>query len=312
MGYKSGYQDEGENWRAWRPILGIFLAIFFLLASLAGDRRSVPADMGGLIGYTIGTLILVYGIPYYFAFRRAHTAWKVIGFLVIAPLALLVNMANAGRNIGAFRDEMRTTSGDLQAVVDGKTVSATGAATTPSGVIRNLLADLQANQKSYEAKLTQSGVLDLLDPAALQRNPAVLRDCGATERMRSELTLHRGTMEKRLADARNQMLALPGSRDVGEGMVEGFDESMAANRAEFARRWDLGDQSLVELGAICRVLARRTWKVSGEEIIFSSTRDMEDYNAAITRYNTVYTEQAALEAQAEARARAGIREMKGL
>lgn len=312
MGYKSGYQDDEENWPAWRPILGIFITVVLLLGSAASPRGSMPTDMAGLAGYTLGSLLLVYGIPYYFAFRRTHIAWKITAFIIIASLALLVNMAKAGREIGTFRDDMKSLRGDMQSVVDGNQVAGGGATDTPAGVMRNFFAALQKNQKDYEAKMLASGVNDLLDPAALRRNPAILKDCGTTERLRGDLARHRSVTDALIADTRTKIQHLHGNRDVREGMLEGFDESMANNSAEVSRRWALADQNLVEMGTMCRILARRNWRPSGDTIGFTNDRDMNEYNAAGERYDRAYQELAALEAKAQARARESIREMDRL
>lgn len=313
MAYHDRYDDEAvERWPAWRAMLGIAIGVILAVAAAAGSmgRPATLVSPAYLLGYAIAGLLISYGLPYLFALRRASIVWRIVGLLMIAPIVLIATIAQLGQQAQFLRGEAGHISGDMKAALDGKQLSETGDSTTPSGIMRNLIAALQANQAAYDAKVEASGILALLDAGKIRSNTPVLKDCAVADRLRTDLTQHRKVMDDRMAEARAQIGKLEGNEQFREGMLEGFDRSMANNKTDLDRRWALNGNALTELGTMCRVLARRHWRIEGGMVAFTSGLDMNAFNDTVRRYNVIYTESARLEADAQRQAQGAVRNLE--
>ncbi|NML07267.1 hypothetical protein [Sphingomonas sp. G-3-2-10] len=304
--------DAEDGWSMGRAVFALLVAVLVI----GGVAASVPPGdrIAIVIGQAAGTAALVYAVVYLVALRGATAGWKIGAFLFLAVIAGGFQYVRGldARN-AREQAEFLLVRQDAEAMLAGREMPpAPGLKPdTPVGVIRVMLRSLQREQRAYEKSMTDSGIHALLDPAKLGVNSAILRDCTATERQRGRVKQYRTATERLMNDTRAALKAMSGMSDTATAMdvLDGLERGMADNGAENARRWELGDQALVELGAMCRVLARRNWRMEGEMVGFTSDADLSAFQAVTTRYNRIFDEQSALEQAMQARAQASLRKL---
>jgi hypothetical protein len=216
-------------------------------------------------------------------------------------------------DMGETRRDLARIRDDSRAVLEGRTLAPiSGTPDSPAAVVRKFFVTLQADRAAFDAEMDKAGIDALLDPAELRRSDAILDDCSVTDRLKTRVEEQRTRLDTNIAETRRALQATPASSKVRRDMLAGFDESMTRNAAENARRWDYSLRALGELNTMCRVLARRHWQLSASSIGFTSDRDMNEFNAAVDRYNAIYTEDRALEEKARERLRGSLDKMQGL
>jgi hypothetical protein len=302
-GYSDDFEDENALWPVWRPLLGTFLAILLLGVLAIGGAQYLPATLAELAGYITGQVILVYAVLYFTALRRRDVMWKFGAFGLLLLFAALFNFAKVGREMERMRADMSGVRNSLSAALDGRQLTPGGAAPdSMSGITRDLVVKLQADQKALEAEAEAAGVNALLTPAALKLRPDVVKNCGAIDALAARVPAHMQRWRDRMADARHSIETMNAPDAMRSDVLRGFDESYKRDLPDLERRFELERLKLAELGGMCRVLARGHWQGT-DHYMFTRDRDLADYQAIADRYNVYYTEQQGLANKGQSRAR---------
>lgn len=272
----------------------------------AGSAAHLPGTLAGLVGYSTGQMLLVYIVLYFTALRRRGAAWKVGAFVLLLLIAVVLNFGRVGLEVERFRNDLSGLRGDLSAVIDGRDVKPGGApADSMAGITRNLLVQLQADQKQADAEAEAAGAAALLSPAALKQRPDVLKDCGRLDTLASHVPAQLERWRGRMAAARDAISKMNAPEALRTEVLSGFDASSTWERPDVERRFELSGLAYKELAGLCRVLARRHWQGT-EQFMFTSDRDLAEYDAIVTRYNGYFGEQQALMMKSQGHARESL------
>ncbi|MCW3834978.1 hypothetical protein ACFQ1E_02045 [Sphingomonas canadensis] len=249
-----------------RPLLVTLLGIALLvglaiLAPIAFPRLTLPL----LVAASAGLGLVFWGAGYLFAIRHAPLKWKLGSLAALVGAGALAGLA-ADRlyHAGASTDASSFAEAEVS---PGGTINMPRGATGRGPVSKRFVAfqeEAAAAQRDYGKALGKLQFASLTNPYALEEDPAVLENCGAIAAFKPKADEYAAKTRERIAAMTQAIAASNFTEALKQGatkmaVVPGFDDGAAARDAELLATGE----------ALCRLLAKRSWRNIGGYFAFS-------------------------------------------
>lgn len=159
--------------------------------------------------------------------------------------------------------------------------------------LRQLMADMVAQRNEYFTELDALGWNQVLDGKRVQRDS----DMGESRRV---IAAARGLVDKYEAKSRGLLDGIPAAvqalklSDASKrDMIQGFERSSVAARAQLVELWGLERQALGEIDGALNVLhgSRGRWKFDGGNFVFADQRTLDAFNRHMASVQTITQKQ---------------------
>jgi hypothetical protein len=168
-----------------------------------------------------------------------------------------------------------------------------------------------AEMRLFDRESDLTGINDMLSGTRLTHNSPFLSRCDRMMAGQRMAWSNRGGSVRHLAAARTV-----GERAVAAGELSrpNFETIMAgmagSDPTDHDRSWELQAEAMRQGAAMCRTLARRRWEFRGNQVLFTSDVDMNAFNEAITRIESLQREMRNLMTVSRDRANEALEETR--
>jgi hypothetical protein len=286
------WEDEDEDRPRGHPLIATIIGTVLILLSINGHEKP-PTDAAETIGYlagrAVGGALLIWVLAYFITIRRASMAWKIGSFVIFLLASSFAALAVMGQGYMALREDLRGLAG-MRVSNDGDvTLSDDPQKRGPvMKLMADYLADMSAEGKAMETRLSALGFPMLADPEGLQRNPKLLSDCGKLAQGKAVVAESTQKGKARIAALGPQIDALDVPESLRSGLRAGIDK--AGGPAVMDRQQQLLGTMIDEQGVICTILARRHWQASNGQFLFTSQADLNAFQTHGIRVATLAQE----------------------
>jgi hypothetical protein len=284
-------------------VVAVVLTIIILASAPVGD---LPADgserAGYLIGYVAAATLVPWGILFLVSHRKQHPAWAIGSLIVMVLVAGIATLGRIGMESIAAAEDAR-----VAAEVFAKASEANSADVDlgkPKGPLSEVVIDvarkLIADQTAYLGAMDRLGIRDIANPQVLARDTSGLNNCGRIDGFGPLAAQYFARTESRIAELRSLIDNSASPPAIRAKFLEGFDKGNVRHSAERQRLATLEQSALTELGAICRLLAKRRWQIEGDRFMFSSGADLNAYQSHALQLEALKREQQLIQQRSRA------------
>lgn len=169
--------------------------------------------------------------------------------------------------------------------------------------------------RDYESELATTGFLTLLDPSRLKSDPTGAKGLVIVQRVRSVVLKHRERSERVLQnltqDMRQDFSDSGMDRRVVEAFIGGVEKGMVTAQKRAKRLWDLEEEAAAEMGALIALFASAPgWQLKSDNILFPFDEQAAEFNARMSRIDSISKEQEQIRAAADESLRAMVNAFK--
>ena len=275
------------------PLLATVVCIILMFFSLIGGAGRHEAHGSGaeLAGYIMGGAVfaaMLWGIAYAITIRRASPGWKIGSLITLIIVGLLVAVLKVGVQNVAMHDDMAAARNQMSGVLSNGVDAAPLAPGEEAGPLTRMMAMVingsLADGKAFAAASAAAGLQQVSGFQGLTKASPVLDHCdkvAALAGLASEIGGHFPTY---VATARKEGEAAIARGAATQEEVDGAVEGMNRNSGKFAHQWAVVAQFATDGGAMCRVLARRHWRMGADgKVLFTDNADLAQASALLAR-----------------------------
>jgi hypothetical protein len=315
----------------WLDLGGLMIAIVVvavlafgelpdLVKTYAPDLRS--GDYAGVAGYIMGQALVsgfvVFIIAYFVLFRRSEPgrAWIYLLVLLAVPavvqgglLAFAKNLAE--RNNAQTREaysEMRqlillgSSPATSSAAVENFHVAATGESGAMVAIVKDEILKLLRMRSGYKTEIHALDLRTAMSPDSLAADGGAAAAHAKITQLRAIIQKYRAEANAIQADARTALANARVDAAFKQGALAGFDKSIGRGQAVTMKIYDYEDATAGELDAMVNDLEHpeKPWRVRNKQIVFSSTHDLDTFQAHQQKVRQIIADERAFAAQVQA------------
>jgi hypothetical protein len=322
-------EPERERGRVWGLVIAAIVAVVGALIALPDVIRTTAPDLragdyagpaGAVAGSAFVIALIIWGVLYLTFIRSRAPERGLAYFLILFAVAAVTQggiiaaaksvAVRQQANQAASNDQMRTALGEMKKAVatvmnpNGGAVDmhvhATGEAGELERATKTMMVSVSNANRDYRAEIAALGFPAIVQPAQLATAAGVARARVKLREGRAVVTKYRALNETLIVNARAAIAGAAMSDATKKSALEGFDGSVARDKARREHLWDDEDAIFAEFALAMDGLAhaRGPWKTVGREIMFSNARDLESYRAHMANVRRLSQEENAITAAA--------------
>jgi hypothetical protein len=300
--------EAAEPGRGRAPLIATLIGSAIILLVLTQGRAAISDDLGerlaAALGLAAAPAILVGGVTYAIALRKAPVMWKVGSLATILLVSIFAGfvessgwLARPDPDLAAADEQLRQIAKDPSAKVEPLEYAG-----PYHRMVTSLVTDVGRERRAFEQQMQLAGFNEVVRPEGLNPSSAILSRCDRFDSLETEAQSIGGRWPAQLAKAR----AIGAAAGMPEEKLRAFDHGYG--KGDYSGNWQLNGEFMKTVGEMCRFLAGHKWQNDKGPTQFFRQADVDEFNRLAQRLETMQIElQRRVEEAAAAEHVAGTR-----